>query len=93
MAISVQETTADDVRAYVDRYGLNYTVGFDATSAVFHTYRAFGLPTQLFLDGDGVIRKVVLGPITRAEAESTVQGLLGISGSPTIGASSSGPTN
>ena len=82
VAISVQETTADDVRAYVDRYGLAYTVGFDATSAVFHTYRAFGLPTQMFIDRDGIIRKVVLGPISRAEAEATIQSLLGISASP-----------
>ena len=50
VAISVQETTADDVRAYVERYDLDYTVGFDATSAIFHTYHAYGLPTQLFLD-------------------------------------------
>ena len=76
VAISVQETTSDDVRAYVERYGLDYTVGFDATSAVFHTYHAFGLPTQLFLDENGVIREVVLGPITREQAESTIQGLL-----------------
>jgi cytochrome c biogenesis protein CcmG/thiol:disulfide interchange protein DsbE len=79
VAISVQETTIDDVRAYVDRYGLGYTVGFDGTSAIFHTFHAFGLPTQLFLDGNGVIQKVVLGPITRAEAEETIRGLLGLS--------------
>jgi thiol-disulfide isomerase/thioredoxin len=77
VAISVQETTPDDVRAYVERYGLDYTVGFDATSAIFHTYQAFGLPTQLFLDENGVIREVVLGPVTRESAESTIQGLLG----------------
>ena len=76
IAISVQETTIDDVRAYVQRYGLGYTVGFDATSAVFHTYHAFGLPTQLFLDRNGVIRKVVLGPIGKAEAEQAIRDLL-----------------
>jgi peroxiredoxin len=76
VAISVQETTADDVRAYVDRYGLQYTVGFDATSAIFHTYHAFGLPTQLFLDREGVIRHVVLGPVGRTEVQSIVAGLL-----------------
>ena len=76
IAISVQETTPDDVRAYVDRYGLGYTVGFDATSAVFHTYRAFGLPTQLFLDREGVIRNVVLGPVTRAQADSILAPLV-----------------
>jgi len=76
VAISVQETSVEDVKNYVETYGLDYTVGFDATSAVFHTYRAFGLPTQLFIDGDGVIRKVVYGPVTREEAGSYVDALL-----------------
>lgn len=76
IAVSVQETTVDDVRAYVERYSLRYTVGFDATSAIFHTYRAFGLPTQLFLDRDGVIRQVVLGPVTRAQVEQILAPLL-----------------
>ena len=78
VAISVQETTPEDVRAYVDRYGLKYTVGFDATSAIFHTYHAFGLPTQLFIDRDGIIRNVVLGPVSANQAEQTITSLLGI---------------
>ncbi len=76
VAISVQETTIEDVRAYVELYDLSYTVGFDATSAVFHTYKAFGLPTQLFLDREGVIRTVVLGPVTRSQAEQILAPLL-----------------
>jgi thiol-disulfide isomerase/thioredoxin len=76
VAVSVQETTADDVAAYVRRYSLGYTVGFDATSAVFHTYRAFGLPTQFFLDKNGVIRNVVLGPVTRDQVEAILAPLL-----------------
>jgi peroxiredoxin len=76
VAISVQETTAEDVRDYVERYDLDFTVGFDATSAIFHTYRAYGLPTQLFLDRDGIIRNVVLGPVSRAQAESIIAPLL-----------------
>lgn len=76
IAVSVQETTVDDVRAYAQRYSLGYTIGFDATSAVFHTYRAFGLPTQLFLDRSGVIRQVVLGPVTRDQVEAILAPLL-----------------
>ena len=76
IAISVQESTIEDVRQYVERYGLEYTVGFDATSAIFHAYHAFGLPTQLFLDRDGVIREVVLGPVTREQAEEIIEPLL-----------------
>lgn len=76
VAVSVQETTVDDVRRYVDTYGLQYTVGFDATSAIFHAYRGFGLPTQFFIDGTGVIRKVVLGPVTREQAAANIESLL-----------------
>jgi cytochrome c biogenesis protein CcmG, thiol:disulfide interchange protein DsbE len=76
IAISVQETTVEDVRDYVERYGLEYTVGFDATSAIFKTYRAFGLPTQIFLDREGVIRNVVLGPVTRSQAEAILEPLM-----------------
>jgi cytochrome c biogenesis protein CcmG/thiol:disulfide interchange protein DsbE len=76
VGISVQETTPDDVRAYVDRYALPFTVGFDATSAIFHAYHAYGLPTQLFLDRDGVIRNVVLGPVSRTQAEQILAPLL-----------------
>jgi thiol-disulfide isomerase/thioredoxin len=76
IAVSVQETTVDDVRDYVNRYSLGYTVGFDATSAVFHTYKAFGLPTQFFLDRNGVVRQVVLGPVTRDQAEAILAPLL-----------------
>jgi peroxiredoxin len=76
VAVSVQETTAADVSAYVQRYSLGYTVGFDATSAVFHTYRAFGLPTQFFIDKSGVIRNVVLGPVTRDQVEAILAPLL-----------------
>jgi len=76
VAVSVQETSVDDVKNYANTYGLDYTVGFDATSAVFHTYHAFGLPTQVFIDGNGVIQKVIYGPVTREEAAGYVEGLL-----------------
>jgi peroxiredoxin len=76
IAISVQESTVSDVRRYVETYGLEFTVGFDATSAVFHTYQAFGLPTQFFIDREGVIRHVVLGPVTREQAAGLLEPML-----------------
>jgi peroxiredoxin len=76
VGISVQETTAEDVRNYVDKYSLDYIVGFDATSAIFNAYRSYVLPTQFFIDGDGVIRHVRLGGVTRDEADETIQELL-----------------
>jgi thiol-disulfide isomerase/thioredoxin len=76
IAISVQETSPEDVSVYVETYDLDYTVGFDATSAVFTAYRAYGLPTQLFIDRDGIIRSVYKGPLTMSQAEQILEPLL-----------------
>jgi peroxiredoxin len=77
VGISVQEATEDDVRAYAEKYGLQYTVAADLGGDVFRRYRVFGLPTQYFLDEDGVIRSIVQGPITPESAASNLA-LLGM---------------
>lgn len=76
VAISVQEASPEDVRRYAETYELEYTIGFDATSAIFRTYQAYGLPTQLFLDRDGIIRSIVRGPLSEIEAERILAPLL-----------------
>ncbi len=77
LAISVQESTADDVRAYADRYGLSYAIVADLSGQIFRQYRVYGLPTQFFLDRDGVIRSVVQGPVDRDAAAALLERLLG----------------
>ncbi len=76
VAISVQEP-ADDVRAYAEQYGLRYTVAADLAGDVFRRYRVYGLPTQLFIDVDGVIRAIVQGPMT-AETIATSLRAIGL---------------
>jgi peroxiredoxin len=76
IAVSVQETTPDDVAAWAKTYELRYPIGFDATSAVFHTYEGFGLPTHVFLDRDGVIRQLHYGPLDRDQVAAIVEPLL-----------------
>ena len=76
VAVSVQETTAEDVAAYAETYSLPYTIGFDATGAVFDTYRGFGLPTHVFIDADGVIAHLRYGPIDRETAAEIIEPLL-----------------
>lgn len=58
VGIAVQETEPADIRAYADRYQLDYTIGFDASGHIFRQYRVFGLPTQFFIRPDGVIASV-----------------------------------
>ena len=76
VGISVQETTASDVKAYADRYRLRYPIGFDGSGNVLREYRVFALPTQFFLDTDGVIQQVVSGPVDEQGARALIESLL-----------------
>jgi peroxiredoxin len=75
IGVSVQEATEADVRAYAEKYGLEYTVAADLGGDVFRRYRVFGLPTQYFLDENGVIRSIVQGPVTPESGASELRRL------------------
>ena len=77
IGISVQETSPDDLATYVDRYQLDYTIGFDGSGHVFRTYKGFALPTQFFIDRNGVIRQIVNGPVDEAGTAALIESLLG----------------
>jgi peroxiredoxin len=76
IAISVQETSPADVQAYADRYELGYTIGFDGSGAIFHEYKAYGLPTQVFIDPNGVIASIVGAPLNEAGAIAHIEAIL-----------------
>jgi thiol-disulfide isomerase/thioredoxin len=76
VAIAVQETTVDDVRAYAQRYELGYEIAFDASADIFGKYRVFALPTQFFVGPDGRILDVINGPLTDASAASRIEAWL-----------------
>jgi thiol-disulfide isomerase/thioredoxin len=77
VGISVQETTPSDIAAYAARYQLRYTIGFDGSGHILHTYRVFALPTQFFIDVNGVIQLVVNGPVDEAGATALIESMLG----------------
>jgi peroxiredoxin len=90
IGIQVQQIQ-DDAQQYADRYELKYTIGSDVTGGVFHAYRVFALPTQFFIDPNGVIRKIVNGPLDEASAEALVLAIL--PASPPSRAPSAAPTS
>lgn len=75
VAINVQETV-DAASGYAARYGLTYPIGADISGDIFHAYRVFALPTQFFIDPDGMIVDVVNGPVTLEGAASRVEAIL-----------------
>jgi peroxiredoxin len=89
IGISVQETSADDLSAYAERYDLTYPIGFDASGHIFRLYKAYALPTQFFIDPNGVIDTVVNGPVDEAGASALIESLLPGGGGPSASPSPS----
>lgn len=55
------------VRAFLQELNLTMPVVFDSPNAdVFEQYRLKGLPDSFFIDREGVIREIVIGPLTQA---------------------------
>jgi thiol-disulfide isomerase/thioredoxin len=81
VAVQVQQTVQDGLD-YAERYGLEYAIGADVSAAVFRTFRVYALPTQFFIDPDGVIRAVINGPLDFAGASRLVESILPASASP-----------
>jgi len=75
VAVNVQET-ADAAAGYASRYGLTYPIGPDVSGHVFRAYRVYALPTQFFIDPDGVIRAVVNGPVSIEGAAAQIEAIL-----------------
>jgi cytochrome c biogenesis protein CcmG/thiol:disulfide interchange protein DsbE len=62
----------EDGRAAVTQYaheaGLVFPIVLDLNSTVKRAYRVFGPPATFFIDARGVIRDVVIGPVTLGRA-------------------------
>jgi thiol-disulfide isomerase/thioredoxin len=82
VAISVQETSPADVAAYAARYQLGYTIGFDGSGEIFRAYKGYGLPTQVFIDPNGVIASIVGAPLDEAGAVAQIERILPVGASP-----------
>jgi len=76
LAIDVQEP-AVAVREYALKHDLDYTIGLDATAGVKVLYGSLGLPSHLFLDGDGVIRDRYIGQLTADLMEQHLRSIVG----------------
>ena len=76
IGISIKESTAADVNAYAQRYDLEYTIAADLIGDVKDLYGVYALPTQIFVDPNGVVRAVVNGPLSQAQAATYIAMIL-----------------
>jgi peroxiredoxin len=74
---SVLGIAVEDSRAAVMEYAkeskLVFPIALDLNSTVKRAYRIFGPPATFFIDGQGIIRDVVLGPITPERAREAMK--------------------
>ena len=92
VAISVQETSPADVKAYAERYQLGYTIGFDGSGTIFHAYKGYGLPTHVFIDPNGVIASLVGAPLDEAGAIAHIEPILPVAGGTALPSASLAPS-
>jgi thiol-disulfide isomerase/thioredoxin len=71
-----QETSTKNVQKFVDGYAAPFRVALDEKGRARRAFLIQGLPTTVFIDSGGVVRKVHRGAITRAELDSGVATIL-----------------
>jgi len=67
LGIAVDDTRAA-VTEFVREAKLVLPIALDLNSTVKRAYRIFGPPATFFIDGQGVIRDLALGPLTAEKA-------------------------
>ena len=72
LGIAVEDTRAA-VTEYVKEARLVFPIALDLNSTVKRAYRIFGPPATFFIDGQGVLRDIVLGPITTDRVKEAIK--------------------
>ena len=67
MGIAVEDGRAA-VTEFAKEAKLVFPIALDLNSTVKRAYRIFGPPATFFIDAQGVIRDIVLGPMTQERA-------------------------
>ena len=72
LAIAVEVSRAA-VTEYVKESKLIFPIALDLNSTVKRAYRIFGPPATFFIDSQGIIRDVVIGPLSRQRLSTALK--------------------
>lgn len=72
LGIAVEDTRAA-ITEYAKETNLVFPIALDLNSTVKRSYRIFGPPVTFFIDGQGIIRDIVLGPISPERAREAMK--------------------
>ncbi|MBI4489662.1 MAG: TlpA family protein disulfide reductase [Deltaproteobacteria bacterium] len=71
LGIAVQDRRAS-VMQFAKEAGIVFPIALDLNSKVQRAYRIFGPPATFFIDAQGVLRDIVLGPIAPQRAREAL---------------------
>ena len=71
LAIAVEDSRAA-VTEYAKEYKLTLPIALDLNSKVKRAYRIFGPPATFFIDRQGIIRDIIIGPLTPERASTAL---------------------
>ena len=74
IAVDIAESS-ETVRDFVQKRGLTFTNLLDETTAVARAYAIRSIPASYFIDRQGVIRAVHIGPLTEEQIDEYVANL------------------
>lgn len=75
VAVNLEESEVT-VQGFVNKLNLTYPIVYDLTGEVFDMYLVRPLPTSYFIDREGIIRFVFVGPMDEETIERRVKLLL-----------------
>jgi len=73
---NTQLDVVEDVHAFVKEFQMPFPVLLDEQGAAAQAFGILGLPTSVFVDGDGVVRGVNAGPLTEDTLEEYLAEIL-----------------
>ena len=71
VGLNLLEST-DAVMAYQDEFSISYPLVMDPDSEITSVYQPIGLPTSWFIDPEGIVRYVHIGPMTLAQIQEAL---------------------
>lgn len=75
VGVAVKDTV-EEARAFANEIGIEYTIGFDDGS-VDDAYPVLGLPATFYIDGNGILVKTHVGPVTVDSLDDDIAELFG----------------
>lgn len=69
---------ADVAAALVEELGVTYPTGIDLDGVLLDRYDGFGMPTTVFIDGDGEVLDTHIGGLTEEEFRTRIDELFGV---------------